>query len=145
MREKLPDERDGVTQKFTLIARKFGDDGAPLDGVRELKGYITASVYPATRPDGTPHPMAGKLGEVLVKVGKPGEETALLDAWAIEISKALQRGENPVALFSKHRFTQFEPSGAVRGVKGITRCSSPTDLVSNWIGRRFLGITDEKE
>jgi len=145
MREKLPAERIGVTQKFTLIARRFDENGAPLDGVREMKGYITASVYPQTRENGTPHPMAGKLGEVFIKVGKPGEETALLDEWAQSVSRELQRGADPVALFSKHRFTKFEPSGAVQGIKGVTRCSSPTDLVAQYIGRRFLGITDEKQ
>ena len=144
MREKLPTERVGVTQKFTIIARKFDETGAPLDGVRELKGYITASIYPDRREDGTPHPMAGKLGEVFVKVGKPGEPTALLDEWAQSVSRELQRGADPVALFGKHRFTQFEPSGAVRGIKGVTRCSSPTDLVAQYIGLRFLGVADDK-
>lgn len=143
--EKLPAERAGVTQKFTLIARRFDDDGAPMDGVKKLKGYITASVYPATRDDGTPHPRAGQLGEIFVKIGKSGSDTVLLDEWAISISRELQRGVDPVALFAKHRFSQFEPSGAVQGIKGISRCSSPTDLVSNWIGRRFLGIDDKKE
>lgn len=145
MREKMPTDRVGVTQKFTIIARKFGDDGAPLDGVQELKGYITASVYPKTRDNGESHPMAGKLGEIFIKFGKPGEETALLDEWAQSVSRELQRGADPVALFNKHRFTKFEPSGAVQGIKDITRCSSPTDLVANWVGRRFLGITDEKQ
>lgn len=143
-RMKLPSDRVGVTQKFTVIARKFVD-GVPVEGTRELKGYITASVYPDTREDGTPHPMAGRIGEVFVKIGKPGDEIALLDEWAMSVSRELQRGADPVEVFGKHRHSQFEPSGAVQGIIGITRCSSPTDLVAQWVGRRFLGIDDKKE
>lgn len=142
MREKMPSERSGITQRFTMTTRNFNADGSLGDGTREIKGYITASVYPELRDDGTPHPLAGCLGEVFVKIGRPGSTEALLDQWAVSFSRELQRGEDLEALCKKHRHTQFEPSGAVSGVKGITRCTSPVDLVVNYLLIRF-GKTEE--
>jgi hypothetical protein len=143
-RLKLPMDREGITQKFTLIARNFDRTGAPLEGVQEIKGYITASVYPNKTEKGEPHPMAGRLGEVFVKMGTPGDVHVLLDEWAVSLSRELQRGEDPVVLLRKHRFTRFEPSGMVQGIEGVTTCTSPTDLVCHWLERRFLGIDDKK-
>ena len=137
MREELPSERSGPTQRFTIVARNFNADNSLAEGTQEIKGYITANIYPALRDDGTPCPLAGQLGEVFVKMGKPGSKEALLDAWAIEFSKNLQRGESLEKLCKKHRHTQFEPSGGVKGVEGITRCSSPTDLVVTWLWIKF--------
>ena len=143
MREKMPAERKGVIQKFTLVARVFNPDGSLGEGTQEIKGYITANVYPDKRDNGEPCPLAGQLGEVFVKMGKPGSKEALLDAWAIEFSKSLQRGDNLEKLCKKHRHTQFEPSGGVVGIEGITKCTSPTDLVCSWLMRKFGGEGEE--
>lgn len=139
MREKMPSERTGVTQRFVLTTRNFNPDGSLGEGVREIKGYITASVYPLLRDDGSPHPLAGALGEVFVKIGKAGSNEALLDQWAVSFSRELQRGESLEVLCKKHQHTQFEPSGAVSGIEGVTRCSSPVDLVCSWLVSRFSG------
>lgn len=137
MREKMPVERAGITQRFTMTVRNFNTDGSLAEGTHDIKGYITASVYPDKRDDGTAHPLAGALGEVFVKIGRPGSTEALLDQFAISFSRELQRGEDLESLCRKHMHTQFEPSGAVRGVAGITRCSSPVDLVCAWLLKRF--------
>jgi len=137
MREELPSERSGPTQRFTIVARNFNTDGSLGEGVQEFKGYITANVYPALRDDGTSCPLAGQLGEVFVKMGKPGSKEALLDQFAISFSRELQRGTDLKRLCRKHRRTQFEPSGAVLGIKGITKCTSIIDLLCHYLELRF--------
>jgi len=121
MRKRLSDTRKGRTQHFTIIARN--EDG---DGVYEVKGYIQSGEY----DDGT-------LGEVFVKMGKPGSSEAVYDAWATSASIALQHGAPVEELLGKHVNTRFEPSGAVRGVDGISRCTSPLDLMSRWLISKY--------
>lgn len=121
MRKKLPDDRVGTTQKFTIIARS--EDG---NGVYELKGYVSTGEY----PDGT-------LGEIFVKLGKPGATEALLDQWGIAASIALQHGAPVNELFSKHVGTRFEPSGAVLGMSDIARCTSVVDCIARWIISKY--------
>jgi ribonucleoside-diphosphate reductase alpha chain len=118
-RERLPDERNGRTLHFTILNRV--ETNAEV-AIEEVKGYCTVGEY-----------TDGRLGEVFVKLGKPGEERALLDQWGIAASIALQRGAGIRELFGKHVGTRFEPYGAVRGVVGIERCTSVLDLISRWV------------
>ena len=121
MRKRLPDDRTGVTQKFTIIAR--AENG---NGVYELDGYVQTGEYPD-----------GSLGEVFIKLGKQGSNEAMLDQWGISTSMALQYGAPVNEIFSKHVGTRFEPSGAVRGIKGIERCTSVVDCISRWIIAKY--------
>jgi ribonucleoside-diphosphate reductase alpha chain len=121
MRERLEDTREGVTQKFKIIAR--AEDGS---GVYEVKGFIQSGLH-----------ADGRLGEIFIKIGKPGSSESVYDAWATSTSIALQRGATVDELMQKFLNTRFEPSGAVMDVAGIKRCSSPLDLVARWILKKY--------
>ena len=121
MRERLPDDRQGVTQHFTIIAQRPRRHGEPLATV-EIKGYIQTGCYES-----------GRLGEIFLRIGKAGSTEAIYEQWSIAISMALQHGAPVDSLFGKHVATRFEPSGAVIGVEGIRSCTSLLDLVSRWV------------
>lgn len=121
-RERLPTDRTGFTQRFVLMFKR--QDGT----VEELKGYVQTGEY-----------SDGRLGELFVKMGKPGHEEAMYDEWAKAASLALQYGAGVMELFSKHVNQRFEPSGAVLGVDDIRRCTSVIDLIARWVIRRYSG------
>jgi ribonucleoside-diphosphate reductase alpha chain len=122
MRERLEDTREGVTQKFKIIAR--AEDGS---GTYEIKGFVQTGEFADGR----------RLGEVFVKIGKPGGSNAVYDGWATASSIALQHGAPVEELMQKFIGTRFEPSGAVQGVAGILRCTSPLDLMARWILQKY--------
>jgi ribonucleoside-diphosphate reductase alpha chain len=122
MRERLPDTREGATLRFRIISN--ATDGT---GLCETKGYIVTSTYAEDK----------RLGEIFIKVGKPGSSEALCDQFAIACSIALQRGASVDELLQKFVGTRFEPSGAVKDVEGILRCTSPLDLVARWILQKY--------
>ncbi len=120
MREKLPNTREGITLHFAIIAKKEEE-------VVEVDGYVTTGEYPD-----------GRLGELFIRVSK--ELAALgpmMDAWATQFSISLQQGSELELLCSKEIGTRFEPSGAVKGVAGIARCTSPTDLICRWLLKKY--------
>lgn len=120
-RERLPDTREGITQKFKIISRN--DAGTD---VIETKGHIQANTYPD-----------GRLAEIFVRIGKSGSSDALLDQWAIAASMSLQHGCPVETLFRKFVGTQYGIGGAVVGMKEVQRCTSVTDLVARFILARF--------
>lgn len=122
-RERLPEDRTGTTAHFTIIAREEGP-GEP--GIREVKGYITANTYPD-----------GRLGEIFVRVGKAGSSEMWLDMWAMSCSIALQRGATVDELFGKFIGQRFEPSGYVKWLEGVPRCTSVVDMVSRFLINKF--------
>jgi hypothetical protein len=115
VREKLPVDREGVTLHFVIHALED-------DKVVEVDGYLQTGEHPD-----------GRLGELFLKVGKQGDHQALLDDWAISTSIALQHGAPLEDLLGKFVNKRYEPSGAVTGVEGIKRCTSPLDLVCRWL------------
>ncbi len=121
MRKKLDNMRGGLTRRFTLITKDPNVEGETI----QIKGYITTGEYED-----------GKLGEIFVKIGKPGSSTALLDEWAKAFSMALQHGAPLEVLCAKHIFTRFEPSGPT-DVPEVPRCTSLTDLVCRWLLARY--------
>jgi hypothetical protein len=123
-RERLPEDRAGTTVHFTILAREEGQDGTP--SVREVKGYITSNTYPD-----------GRLGEIFVRVGKAGSSEAWIDVWAIACSIALQRGATVDEVFGKFVGQRFEPSGSVKWLNGMTRCTSVVDAVSRYLIGKF--------
>lgn len=128
MRKKLPDERRGITQKFTIVARDLNapdDDDGEIHTV-SVVGYVSTGCYED-----------GRLGEVFIKLGKPGSSETLLDMWAIAFSLLLQNGESLETLCGKFANQQFEPRGAVLGVEGIRQCSSPVDLVCKFLMQKY--------
>jgi hypothetical protein len=81
---QFPMTRTGLTRKF--------DCG--------LDVYLTVNSKPT-----------GELGEVFIKLGKQGSTVSgLMQAWAVTISAALQRGVPWSELRDKYRETKFEPS-----------------------------------
>ena len=80
---QFPATRSGLTRKFTC----------------GLDVYVTVNL----KPDGEP-------GEVFVKLGKQGSTVSgLMQAWAVTISAALQRGVPWSDLREKYKGMTFEP------------------------------------
>ena len=115
VKERLPDEREGVTHHFCITDR---------DG-RQTDGYIQVGLYEDGRP-----------GELFVKVGKSGGEGAVWDQFAIAFSIALQYGAPLENLCAKFVNTNFEPSGHTSN-KDIPRCTSVTDYLAKYLLKRF--------
>lgn len=118
MRERLPDLREGKTLSFEIQTIKD-------DKLVTVKGYLTTGVYPD-----------GRLGEIFVRIGKPGSSDGMFDQWAIAFSVALQLGADLDNLCQKFVHTNFEPAGATN-VPGIRRCSSIPDLICRWLLRHY--------
>lgn len=117
--ERLPDERTGITHHFSICTvDKHGK-------LADVDGYISTGEY-----------KDGRLGEVFVKVGKAGDATALLDAWALAVSWNLQHGAKLEPLMEKFVHMQFEPSGSTNNAD-IPRTSSPVDYCSRWLLRKY--------
>lgn len=129
-RVKLPKTRDGLTLHFTIFAKASDAEGAPIV---EVDGYVTTGVYED-----------GRLGEFFIRVSKGMEALGPgTDAWAKAASIGLQFGVPLGLLCSKEIATRFEPSGAVVGVEGIKRCTSPTDLIARWLLQTY-GTAEDK-
>lgn len=153
MREHLPDDRESVTHHFTIL-HLVGEE------LRRLPGYVVLGFYEKRSckcvppkspcewcdwPSDTPEPT--RIGEVFVKLGKAGDESAAVDQWAIAVSIALQHGADGEALFRKFLGARYEPAGRVEWSEGseqpveLAKCTSPTDYVARWVLARFYSET----
>jgi len=124
--EKLPDDRQGTTMHFKILAR--GEE--QVDGsaeVKEVDGYVHMNYM----PDGK------SLRELFVRVGKPGSGDAMYDEWAKQASNRLQEGASVEDVFRTHVGTRFGDSGIVKCVKGIASCTSVLDLIARIVINRF--------
>jgi ribonucleoside-diphosphate reductase alpha chain len=111
LRRMLPN-RQAMTRKLRL-----GD----------LEGYVIVGLY----EDGTP-------GEVFLTFDRVGSmERGLLNALALVISKALQRGVPLADIVKSMRGQKFEPSGFT-GDKEIPSADSIVDLIAQWLELRFV-------
>ncbi|MHB8577277.1 MAG: vitamin B12-dependent ribonucleotide reductase [Dehalococcoidia bacterium] len=111
-RERLPDERQSVTHKFT---------------VGEQEGYITVGLYEDGRP-----------GEVFIKVSKQGSTVSgLMDNLALLTSMALQYGVPLGGLAEKLQNSRFEPSGMTRN-PAIPTATSMVDYIFRYLAQRFV-------
>jgi ribonucleoside-diphosphate reductase alpha chain len=119
LRNKLPEERQALTHKFT---------------VNGTEGYITVGLY----SDGSP-------GEIFVKMSKQGSTIAgLMDSFSISISLALQYGVPLKVLVNKFIHTRFEPSGFTQNPE-IRIATSIVDYIFRWMGLRFLPKEDQDQ
>jgi len=97
---RFSETRSGLTRKFT---------------VGGLDVYLTVNPTPCADP-----------GEVFIKIAKQGSTlSGLMQAWAVTVSAALQRGVPWSDLREKYVGTRFEPSDH--------RCTSLIDAVAQHI------------
>jgi ribonucleoside-diphosphate reductase alpha chain len=123
IRQKLPDERDAVTHKFSIAGHE---------------GYLTVGLY----DDGAP-------GEIFLRMAKEGSTiSGLMDTIATMTSITLQYGVPLKTLVDKFSHTRFEPAGFTNN-KEIPMAKSVTDYVFRYLGSRFLRdeaqVEDEQE
>ena len=117
VRRRLPNERDGVTHKFSI----GGHDG-----------YLTVGLYPDTR----------QPGEIFIRMSKEGSSiSGLMDSFATAISLALQYGVPLSTLVDKFIHSRFEPSGFT-GNKEIPMAKSVMDYIFRYLALRFLQKED---
>ena len=112
VRHRLPETRDAQTTKLCITS--CSDAGE----VEHRDVYITVGFYPN-----------GQIGEVFVSLGGIGSaERALLDAWCVMVSIALQCGCPIEWVVRKFRGYRFEPSGMTDD-PGLHVVASSLDLV----------------
>ncbi len=111
-RERLPDERQAITHKFSIQGHE---------------GYLTVGLYED-----------GRAGEIFVVMAKQGSTiSGLMDAFATSTSIALQYGVPLRTLCDKFAHTRFEPQGFTRN-KEIPIAKSITDYIFRWLALKFL-------
>ena len=112
VRERLPDERQAITHKFSIQGHE---------------GYLTVGLYEDGRP-----------GEIFVVMAKQGSTiSGLMDAFATSTSIAMQYGVPLATLCDKFAHTRFEPQGFTRN-KEIPIAKSITDYIFRWLALKFL-------
>ena len=117
-RERLPDERQSITHKFT---------------VADQEGYITAGLFED-----------GRLGEVFANIAKEGSTVSgLTDCLFIVTSVALQYGVPLEVLARKLKNTRFEPYGLTQN-KDIPEASSLVDYIFRWLEAKFVKGKEEE-
>ncbi len=117
VRRRLPNERDGVTHKFSIGGHE---------------GYLTVGLYPDTR----------QPGEIFIRMSKEGSSiSGLMDSFATAISLALQYGVPLQTLVDKFIHSRFEPSGFT-GNKEIPMAKSVMDYIFRYLALRFLQAED---
>ena len=120
-RERLPEERQGLTKRIHL---------------RHAKGDLKVYVQTGTYPD-------GRLAEVFIKADKAGSTiSGLLDALSITASLALQYGVPVETLIEKWSRMIFEPSGTTTDPE-MRQVSSIVDAVAKWLHRRYAKKEDQ--
>jgi hypothetical protein len=138
-RERLPDDRSGITHHFIVVAKchklkcvagKVDDTDVLCSncngtGLEEVDGYIQTGLYPD-----------GRVGEIFVKVGHASDRFVMLDQWAIAFSVALQHGAPLEELCRKFRGQIFWPDGPTDNDK-IKRCSSLVDYCVRWLMLKY--------
>ena len=111
-RRKLPNERHGITHKFSIQGHE---------------GYITAGFY----EDGQP-------GEIFIKMSKEGSTlSGIMDAFALSLSLNLQYGVPLEVLIGKFTHTRFEPMGMTQNSE-IPMVKSIMDYLGRWLALKFL-------
>jgi ribonucleoside-diphosphate reductase alpha chain len=124
-RQRLPDERPGLTHKFTIKGPK-----------QNHTGYLTVGFYED-----------GKIGEIFVKMDSQGSQVSgFIDAWAISVSMLLQTGTSLETICNKFRGHAFPPEGMTSNKK-IPFTRSPIDYIARWLEMKFVdpGLEDDAD
>ena len=115
-RRRLPQRRSGFTQEARVANQKV---------------FLRTGEY----EDGT-------LGEIFIDMSKEGAPfRAMLDCFAIAISKGLQHGVPLEEFVDRFTFTRFEPWGTVDH-PNIKFATSVVDYIFRVLGYEYLGRTD---
>lgn len=129
-RQKLPDDREGVTHHFVIHAADRQSQP------RDYNGYLTVNLYPGT----------DRVGEIFLKMSHQGSMVSgFCDSWAISMSLLLQHGVPLEKLIDKYKSMRFEPSG-ITDTPGIRTAQSPVDYVMRYLERRYVekkSLSDE--
>ncbi len=116
-REKLPNRRQGYTQKAVVGGHK---------------------VYLRTGEFGD-----GRIGEIFIDMHKEGAAfRAMMNNFAIAISLGLQYGVPLEEYVEAFTFTKFEPAGMVQGNDAIKSATSILDYVFRELAVSYLGRND---
>ncbi|MCR4369185.1 MAG: vitamin B12-dependent ribonucleotide reductase [archaeon] len=116
-KHKLPTKRHGFVQEATIGGHKV---------------FIKTGEYPD-----------GSLGEIFIDMYKEGASyRALLNCFAVSISKSLQYGVPLDEFVDSFTFTRFEPSGVVTGHESIKSATSIIDYIFRVLGYEYLNRTD---
>jgi ribonucleoside-diphosphate reductase alpha chain len=116
-REKLPNRRQGYTQKAVIGGHK---------------------VYLRTGEFGD-----GRLGEIFIDMHKEGAAfRAMMNNFAIAVSLGLQYGVPLEEYVEAFTFTKFEPAGVVIGNDAIKNATSIIDYVFRELAVSYLGRND---
>jgi hypothetical protein len=128
MRDKLPGERASFDRRFRIVQWEDDPTEPGKKVMTELKLYVIAGMYDD-----------GRLGELFIRAEKMnGFISGILDAMATTISIALQHGVPLQQMTQKYRGGRFPPAQAF-GLddKEFKSCTSPMDLVAQWLDLRF--------
>ncbi|MCF6269215.1 MAG: vitamin B12-dependent ribonucleotide reductase [Melioribacteraceae bacterium] len=116
-RRKLPDRREGYTQKVKINGQTV---------------YLRTGDYEN-----------GELGEIFIDMAKEGAAyRSLLNNFAIAISLGLQHGVPLEEFVDAFIFTRFEPSGPVSGHKRIKMSTSVIDYIFRELAVSYLSRDD---
>lgn len=119
-RKRLPDERAGITHKFSVSGHK---------------GYITVGLYEDT----------GLPGELFLTMSKEGSTmSGFADVFATMVSMALQYGIPLKVLCKKFINVRFEPEGWTPN-PNIPEAHSIVDYVFRWLAFKFVPQTEWEE
>lgn len=111
-REKLPNERNSVTHRFSVGGQK---------------GYIIVGMYKDGRP-----------GELFIKIAKEGSTlSGVMDGLALSLSIGLQYGVPLKVLVDKLINMRFEPAGITENPEIRFACSL-LDYIARWLGGKFV-------
>ncbi|MFT4311280.1 MAG: adenosylcobalamin-dependent ribonucleoside-diphosphate reductase [Candidatus Woesearchaeota archaeon] len=117
LKKKLPTKRSGFVQESRVGGQKV---------------YLRTGEYED-----------GELGEIFLSTYKEGASYgALLNCFAVAVSKGLQHGVPLSEFVDTFTFTRFEPSGPVNGHPTIKNATSIIDYVFRVLGHEYLGRTD---
>jgi ribonucleoside-diphosphate reductase alpha chain len=116
-REKMPNRRQGYTQKAVIGGHKV---------------YVHTGEY-----------NDGRLGEIFIDMHKEGAAfRAMMNNFAIAISIGLQYGVPLEEFVEAFTFTRFEPAGMVQGNDAIKNATSILDYVFRELAISYLGRND---
>jgi ribonucleoside-diphosphate reductase alpha chain len=116
-RERLPNRRDGYTQKARVGGQKI---------------YLRTGDY-----------ADGRLGEIFIDMHKEGATfRSLMNNFAIAVSLGLQHGVPLEEFVDALTGTRFEPAGQVEGNEKIKRATSILDYIFRDLAISYLGRDD---